>query len=189
MVSRTPWNRNTRRCFIQDIAEHNHLLIKIGSTRRLIVLKEYTASPPGCSLGGSKATQVSASVNSLSENSAKVTIDSGSSTTFISQRFPLKMEAIMKIGLGQKINLVQVSGRVLTSGYDILNLKFHIKGGLVKVILKAHIVKGIGTSFISGYNFADHYSIVILKQNGENESELGNPGRGIREEILISPLS
>ena len=55
-----------------------------------------------------------------------------------------------KIKKGQKINLVQVTGKASISGYVEPDLYFHTKEGPVKIKVEAYVVKGMTTPLILG---------------------------------------
>ena len=96
------------------------------------------------------------------------------------------MEIIPKIKLGQKINLIQVTGKATISGYVSLDLHFHTEEGPVRMNVEAYVVKGMSTPFILGNDFAAQYSISVLRRDGESELELGESGRRIKVETSIS---
>jgi len=129
----------------------------------LVELKKHQAWPPGCSFLGSQAAQVPATINSVSENLAKVIVDSGSNITLISQKLLTEIQNPAKLKQGQKINLVQVTGNASISGYIDINLYFHTPDRLVKTNVEAYVVKGMSTPFILGNNFADQYSISVIR--------------------------
>jgi hypothetical protein len=60
--------------------------------------------------------------------------------------------------------LVQVTGNTPISGYVDIDLYFHTLEGPVKINVEAHVVKGMSTPFILGNDFADQYSISVIRQ-------------------------
>ncbi len=91
-----------------------------------------------------------------------VIVDSGSDITLISQMALQTLTSRPKICMGQKINLIQVTGNSTISGYVNINLFFEMKEGPIKMNVDAYIVNGMTTPFILGNDFADQYSISIL---------------------------
>jgi len=67
-----------------------------------------------------------------------------------------------KVRQGQKINLVQVTGNASISGYIEVDIYFHTPDGMVKINVKAYVVKGMASPFILGNDFADQYSISVI---------------------------
>jgi len=153
----------------------------------LIELKKHQARPPGCSFLGSQAAQVPATINSLSENLAKVIVDSGSDITLISQKLLTKMQNLTKLKQGQKINLVQVMGNASISGYADIDLYFHPPNGPVKLNVEAYVVKGMSTPFILGNDFADQYSISVIRQEGTCFIEFGDSDQRMPVNNSVSP--
>jgi hypothetical protein len=188
-AQKIPLNRNSRRRLAQDIAQVHHTITDIGTfkAKPLIELKKFLARPLGCSFLGSKATQVPATINSLMSNLTKVIIDSGSDITLISQKFLQDLEKPPKNRQGQRINLVQVIGNALISGFVSLDLYFQTPEGSVKINVEAYVVKGMSTPFILGNDFADQYSISILQHDGETELEFRDSGRRMKIENSASP--
>ncbi|KIM72780.1 hypothetical protein PILCRDRAFT_93324 [Piloderma croceum F 1598] len=123
----------------------------------------------GCSFLGSKAIQVPAAISSLSSNPTK------------------GLENPPKIKQGQKINLVQVIGNALISGFVSLDLFFQTPKGPVKINVEAYVVKGMSTPFILGNDFTDQYSISILQQGDEMELEFIDSRRRMRIENSTLP--
>ena len=119
------------------------------------------ARPPGCSFLGASAAHVPVSTNSPTKNLSDIIIDSRSDITLISEKAlggPLEGPKIKK---GQKINLVQVTGKASISGYVELDLYFRTKEGPVKIKVEAYVVKGMTTPLILGNDFADQYSLSV----------------------------
>ena len=127
----------------------------------LVELHKYMARPPGCSFLGASAAHVLVLINSPMQNLLDIIIDSGSDITLISEKALGGLSEALKIKKGQKINLVQVTGKASISGYVTLELYFCTKEGLVKIKVKAYIVKGMTTPLILGNNFADKYFLSV----------------------------
>ncbi len=150
-------------------------------------MKKHLARPPGCSFLGSQAAQVPATVNFLDRNLIKVIIDSGSDITLISEKSLTEMLNSAKIQQGQRINLVQVTGNASISGYVDIDLYFHTPEGPVKINVEAYVVKGMSTPFILGNDFADQYSISVIRQEGSCFVEFGDSNRKMAVNNSISP--
>jgi hypothetical protein len=75
-------------------------------SKPLVELKKHQAQPPGCSFLGSQAPQVPNTINSVNKNLTKVSVDSGSNITLISQKWLTKMQNLAKLKQGQKITAV-----------------------------------------------------------------------------------
>ena len=85
--------------------------------------------------------------------------------------------------IGQRINLVQVTGNASISGYVLLDLYFYTPEGPVKLGVEAYVVKGI----ILGNDFADQYGISVIRSEGNCSLEFGNSRRRMHVENSVSP--
>ena len=187
-IPKIPLNRNTRRRLAREIAEVYHSISSDPSmSKPLVELKKHQARPPGCSFLGSQAAQVPATFNSMDKNLAKVIVDSGSDITLISQKLLTEMLAQVKLRQGQKINLVQVTGNASISGYVDIDLYFHTPDGPVKINVEAYVVKGMSTPFILGNDFADQYSISVIRKEGNCFIEFGDSDRRMPVNNSVSP--
>src|SRR6267378_4588025 len=124
----------------------------------------------------------------LDRNLVKVIIDSGSDITLISEKSLAEMLNSAKIRQGQRINLVQVTGNASISGYVDIDLYFHTPEGPVKINVEAYVVKGMSTPFILGNDFADQYTISVIRQEGSCFIEFGDLDRKMPVNNSISPL-
>ena len=109
-----------------------------------------------------------------------IIMDSGSDITLISQKALEQMRKPPKIKTGQRIKLVQVTGNTMITGYVILNVYFESDEGPVLIKVEAYVVKGMSTPFILGNDFADQYSISLLRKDGESTLLFGKSGRSRR---------
>ncbi|CDO77172.1 hypothetical protein BN946_scf184675.g4 [Trametes cinnabarina] len=125
------------------------------------------ARPPGCTFLGASATTLLGRIHQWDSQSIPIIVDSGSDITLISQRTLNKLSELPRIRNGQKVQLVQVTGNATITGYIPLDVYFETKGGTVKMSVEAYVVKGMTTPMILGNNFADQYSISILRNEGE----------------------
>src|SRR6202050_434911 len=119
------------------------------------------ARPPRCPFLGATAAHVPVTINSLRDNPLNIVINSGSNITLISMRTLDGLQEAPKVKKGQKINLVQVTGKVSISRYVDLELYFHTKEGLVEIKVEAYVVKGMTTPLILGNDFTDQYSLLV----------------------------
>ena len=140
-------------------------------------LKKHSARPPGCSFLGARATETSGSLNDPEAKSIPIIIDSGSDITLISQKALDQMSNPPKIRTGQRINLIQVTGNATITGYVALDIYFETKEGPVLIKIEAYVVKGMSAPFILGNDFADQYSISLLREEGKSTLLFGKSGR------------
>lgn len=175
-------NRRSRRRLAKEIGQVHYTLSKerLPSGQVLVELKKIMARPPGCSFLGSKAAQVPCFINSPTANASNIIIDSGSDITLISQSFLSTINPPPKAKIGQKINLVQVTGKASISGFVEFDLYFPTPEGPVKLEIKAYVVKGMTTPLILGNDFADQYSLSVIRRDGETFLDLGDCGRSLK---------
>jgi hypothetical protein len=176
-------NRNTRRRLAREIEAKNyhvHRSSGVGSDKALIELRKHMARPPGCSFLGSTPTEAEATVGGLNIDLIRVIIDSGSDITLISQKALDNLLHPPKIKAGQNIKLVQVTGKSSLTGFVTLDLYFHTDEGPVKLNVEAYVVKGMTAPFILGNDFADQYSISVIRENGDAHLQFGNSGRQLK---------
>ena len=84
------------------------------------------------------------------------------------------MQIPIKLRQEQRVNLVQVTGNASISGYVDIDLYFHTPDGPVKINVEAYVVKGMSTPLILGNDFADQYSISVIRQEGSCTIEFGD---------------
>jgi len=122
-----PLNRATQRNLAKNISRVYHTISNPSNLKEpLVELHKYMARPPGCSFLGATTAHVPVTVNSPTENLSDIIIDSGSDITLISMNTLNTLVEVPKIKKGQKINLVQVTGKVSISGYVELDLYFRM---------------------------------------------------------------
>nr|GAT46647.1 predicted protein [Mycena chlorophos] len=183
-------NRNTRRRLAREIRARNHHVVNsLEESERgpVVELRKHMARPPGSSFLGSSATETVATVNSLSADPIRVVIDSGSDITLISRKTLEELTDPPKIKAGHDVRLIQVTGKSSISGFVTLDLFFHTAEGPVKVNVDAYIVNGMTTPFILGNDFADQYSISILRDEGSTYLQFGSSERRLAVESSTSP--
>ena len=117
------------------------------------------------------------SLNDPNVRPIPIIIDSGSDIMLISQKTVDEMPKPAKIRTGQRINLVQVTGNVLITGYVILDVYFETDDRPVLMKVEAYIVKGMSAPFILGNDFTDQYSISLLREDGQSTLLFGKSGR------------
>ena len=144
-----PLNRATRRNFAKNISRIYHTISNpINLKEPLVELHKYMARPPGCSFLGATVAHVPVTINSPTENLSDIIIDSGSDITLISMNTLNALVEVPKIKKGQKINLVQVTGKASISGYVELDLYFRTKEGPVKIKYSLSVKKIEGKLFL-----------------------------------------
>jgi hypothetical protein len=116
-----------------------------------------------------------------------IVIDSGSDITLISRKVLNLLSNPPKIKQGHNVNLIQVTGTSSISGYVNLDLFFQTEDGPVKLNVDAYVVDEMMTPFILGNDFADQYSISILREEGNTHLQFGDSGRRLRVENSTSP--
>ena len=181
-------NRRSRRRLAREIAKQGYYSHIGQDDKSLIELRKIMGRPPGCSFLGAKATQTEASTGSIHGDRIPVIVDSGSDITLISYATLQALVNRPKIKAGQRINLIQVTGNSIISGYVVLDLYFHTPQGPVKINVEAYVVKGMSTPFILGNDFADQYSISIIRREGNSYLTFGNSGRELPVENTTSIL-
>jgi hypothetical protein len=78
------------------------------------------------------------------------------------------MENPPKVKTGQKINLIQVTGSSKISGYVTVPIYFDSDNGPVQLEIEAYVVKGMTTPLILGNDFADQYSISLIREGPDS---------------------
>lgn len=144
---------------------------------RILIMRKRNAKPAGCSFLGSKATEAIAKINDLQANPISVILDSGSDITLISESEISKLRKAPKIRIGQRINLIQVTGKASINGYATIDLIFETIDGPVIINVEAYIVKGMTTPFILGNDFAEQYLLSLVRTPEATRILFGQTGR------------
>ena len=152
----------------------------------LIKLKRFMSRPAGCAFLGSSATTTNVWLGEYGKNRQALVADSGSDITLISQKTLSTMENPPKIKTGQKINLIQVTGTSKISGYVTVPIYFDSDSGPVQIEVEAYVVKGMTTPIILGNDFADQYSISLIREGSESFLLFGDTGRKTKIENSVS---
>src|SRR5258706_2350542 len=87
---------------------------------------------------------------------------------------------------GKQVKLSQVTVKTMISGYVDLPLIFNTDQGPVKTNVEAYLVKGMTTPLILGNDFADQYSLSILRDNGQSTLQFAKTGRSMKLENSTS---
>ncbi|HXP51692.1 MAG TPA: reverse transcriptase domain-containing protein, partial [Bacteroidia bacterium] len=180
-------NRRSRRRLAREIGSSYHTEVTTDSGQTLIKLHKIMARPPGTSFLGAKATRASGYLGSLGNNPTEIIVDSGSDITLISQTELQEMYQPPKLKTGQKIDLIQVTGKSSISGFVNLDILFDTPDGPVQLNVDAYVVKGMTTPFILGNDFADQYDISVIRNEGETYLTFGNSGRKLQVKNSTSP--
>ena len=110
---------------------------------------------------------------SLMGTKSSVIIDSGSNISLISSQL------ISQIQPPLKIKISQVTSRSSTNEYINIDLYFDTEDGPVGLNLEAYVVKDMNAPIILGNEFADQYSLSIIRNEEGTTLHLGSSGRSI----------
>ncbi|KZT31560.1 hypothetical protein SISSUDRAFT_1028955, partial [Sistotremastrum suecicum HHB10207 ss-3] len=123
--------------------------------------------PPGCAFLGCSAVIAQANALSIHSNPIEITIDSGSEITLISHDALSSMDLPPKVKQGQQVKLIEVTGSSTVTGYVNIPVFFNTDSGPIRLDMEAYVVKGMTTPFILGNDFADQFSISILRESDQ----------------------
>ena len=175
---------------ICDTNNENILCLKTQifkqSQNKLIVLPRIMERPPGCSFIGTTPTTALVNLGSINGPTTKIIIDSGSDITLVSPETLSKMPNPPKKHQGKQVKLSQVTTKITISGYVDLPLIFPTSQGLIQTNVEAYVVNGMTTPLILGNNFADQYSLSIIRDNGESILKFADTGRTMKLENSVS---
>lgn len=145
--------------------------------------------PAGHAFLGSKATTTTAKLGNDKSYECRVIIDSGSDITLVSHGTLPFIEPKPKIGTGQRVHLVQVTGKSTISGYVEIPVSFDTNDGPVSMNVEAYVVKGMNTPFLIGNDFAELYALSTIRKDTDTFLLFGDTGRYRRIENTIgAPL-
>ena len=153
---------------------------------KLIVLPKIAERPPGCSFIGTTPTTALVKLGDLQGPSAKIIIDSGSDITLVAPEILQKMSNPPRTHQGKQVRLSQVTAKTTISGYVDLPLIFNTDQGPVQANVEAYLVKGMSTPLILGNDFADQYSLSIMRDNGQSTLKFAETGRTMKLENSTS---
>jgi len=145
-------------------------------TSEVIILEPVKGRPPGTTFLGAQPSKATVRLNSPTGLSTQIVIDSGSNITLVSSKLLEKMNPSPRPKEGQNIKINQVTGRSSTTQYVTLNVYFETKPRPVSLKLEAYIVKDMNAPLIFGNDFADQYSLSIIRDNGSTSLKLGDSG-------------
>ena len=151
----------------------------IKDSSNKIVLEKIMARHPGTYFLGSHSTTVSAHIGEDELASTLVTINSGSDITLISEKCLSTLSNPPKVRSGQRVNLVQVTGKSSINRYVVTPLIFHTSEGPVEMSIEAYVVKGMSVPFILGNDFTSQYRLSLNREEQGTFVILGNSGRKI----------
>lgn len=132
--------------------------------------------PAGCCFLGSRALEIRGRIH---ETELAIIVDSGSDITLISEKTLKQLLDRPKVRRGQRIQLVQVTGRTLIDGFVDIIVTFDTPEGPVELNVEAYVVKNMTSSFILGNDYADQYSLSIIRSTGKTLIRFGDSGRSI----------
>ena len=78
--------------------------------------------------------------------------------------------------------LFRSTAKTTISGYVDLPLVFSTDQGPIQADVEAYIVKGMTTPLILGNDFADQYSLSIIRNNGDSILKFADTGRSMKLE-------
>jgi hypothetical protein len=90
---------------------------------------------------------------------------------------------------GQRVTLIQATGKTLITGFVNLNHLFTTPTGIVKFSVEAYVVKGMSTDFILGNDFVDQYDLSIVRSKGTTRVIFGDTQHSIEVPNSLSPLN
>ena len=142
----------------------------------VIQLKPVTGRPPGTTFLGAQPSKATIRLNSIDGPGASIIINSGSNITLVSSKMLSKLDPAPSPKEGQHIKINQVTGRSSTTQYVPLDIYFETDAKLISIRLEVYIVKDMNAPLILGNDFADQYSLSILRENGNTCLKLGDSG-------------
>ena len=135
---------------------------------------------------GTQAVRVAGFLVEQSRNKLEIVVDTGSDITLISEEAWKNLEPKCKMHTGQKIKIVQVTGKAQIQGFANIPIFFETEEGPVRIDVEAYIVKGMHTPFILGNDFTEQYNFSIMRTDG-TAIVLGNSGRLIKAMGINTP--
>ncbi|KZT31494.1 hypothetical protein SISSUDRAFT_1101501 [Sistotremastrum suecicum HHB10207 ss-3] len=141
--------------------------LRTGSILPITTLKPKMPRPPGCAFLGCSAVIAQANALSIHSNPIEITVDTGSEITLISHDALSSMDLPPKVKQGQQVKLIEVTGSSSVTGYVNIPVFFNTDSGSIRLDLEAYVVKGMSTPFILGNDFADQFSISILRESDQ----------------------
>ena len=140
----------------------------------VLQLKPTAGQPLGTTFLGAQPSKATIRINSPDGPQTQIVIDSGSNILLVSSKLLDQLPAPPKPKEGQNIKINQVTRWLSTSQYVILDIHFKTSGNPVSVRLEAYVIKDMNTPIILGNDFADQYSLLIIRENGMTSLKLGD---------------
>jgi len=153
---------------------------------KLIILPKIMERPPGCSFIGTTPTTALVNLGEIDGPTTKIIIDSGSDITLVSPQTLEKMPNPPKKHQGKQVKLSQVTAKITISGYVDLPLIFSTDQGPIQANVEAYVVNGMTTPLILGNDFADQYSLSIIRDKGGSTLKFADTGRTMKLENSTS---
>jgi len=151
----------------------------------VITLEPIKGRPPGTTFLGAQPSKATVRLNSPTGLSTQIVVDSGSNITLVSSKLLERISPSPKPREGQNIKINQVTGQSSTTQYVTLNIYFDTEPKPVTLKLEAYIVKDMNAPLILGNDFADQYSLSIIRDNGSTSLKLGDSGHTIPLDSLV----
>ena len=158
----------------------------VQQRHNLIVLPKIMERPLGCSFIGTTPTTALVNLGSVNGPTTKIIIDSGSDITLVSPETLSRMPNPPKKHQGKQVKLSQVTAKITISGYVDLPLIFSTNKGPIQANIEAYVVNGMTTPLILGNDFADQYSLSIIRDKGESVLKFADTGRTMKLENSVS---
>ncbi|KAB5587895.1 Retrovirus-related Pol polyprotein [Ceratobasidium theobromae] len=153
--------------------------VKIGEE---ITLKWLMSRPAGTAFYGCKASIIKGWIQNQEGPKRRITFDTGSEITLINEELIGNLNPPPRIKLGQKLQLVQVTGNSTICRYVTLPLIFDTDQGIVKMNVEAYVVPKMNTPFILGTDFASQYQLSLIRNEDGTHIQFGSSGRTISVE-------
>ena len=145
----------------------------------VIQLKPVAGQPPSTIFLGAQPSKATVRLDLPDGPQTQIVINSGSNITLVSTKLLDQLPTLPKPKEGQSIKINRVTRQSSTSQYVTLYIHFETSGKSVSVRLEAYIVKDMNAPIILGNDFADQYSLSILRENGTTSLKLGDSGYSI----------
>ncbi|QRW06065.1 Retrovirus-related Pol polyprotein from transposon [Ceratobasidium sp. AG-Ba] len=168
----------SRKALFNTLKSLKSNLAEASQSPKTVVLQKLMARPPGATFLGSRATTVPAYLGS-EMFSCSIILDSGSDITLISEKQLNALKNPPKVKSGQQVQLHQVTGKTIITGYVKILITFITNEGNVVMTVEAYVVKGMNTPFILGNDFASQYQLSLVREPDGTFIHLGDSGRKI----------
>ena len=140
----------------------------------VIQLKPTVGWPLGTTFLGVQPSKATIRINLPDGPQTQIGINSGSNISLVSSKLLDQLPALPKPKEGQNIKINQVTRHLSTSQYVILDIHFKTSGNPVSVRLEAYVVKDMNAPRILGNDFANQYSLLIIRENNMMSLKLGD---------------